>query len=185
MAIIRIGNKDLQTGGGEMGVAGKEVVQAGYWCPIPCDHPRESIAAMVGQPTAPPEQFIAGVTVPEYGMPYCGTPIGLPGPPYIPLGVPAGLQKHVIANDTHIHIPGPTDKLVINVKEEPGLSYPEPVKHVHITESSWVPPAEFIQPKHIEHQVVPGAYGGNCGPGAAAGANCAPAAAPPAGYDAP
>ena len=46
--------------------------------------------------------------------------------------------------------------MTIKVREEPGLSYPEPVKHVHIVERSQVPPAEFIQPKHIEHQVVPG-----------------------------
>ena len=105
MAIIRVGNKDLQ-GGGEMGVAGgNEVVQAGYWGPIPCDHPRASIAQAVGQPTAVPPEFIAGVTVPEYGMPYCGTPIGLPGPPHVPLGVPAGLQRHVMYNDTQMHIP--------------------------------------------------------------------------------
>lgn len=38
LAIIRVGNKDLQSGGG----AGPEgdVVQAGYWGPIPVHHPR-------------------------------------------------------------------------------------------------------------------------------------------------
>ena len=35
----------------------------------------------------------------------CGTPIGLPGPPSVPLGVPAGLQKHVIVNHTRVHLP--------------------------------------------------------------------------------
>ena len=43
-------------------------------------------------------------------MPMCGTPIGLPGPPRVPLGVPAGLQKHVIVNHTHVHLPEPTEQ---------------------------------------------------------------------------
>ncbi len=195
MAIIRVGNKDLQTGGGmdmagrkEVMQAGYDVQQAGYWGPIPCDHPRASIAQAVGQPTAAPAEFIAGVTVPEYGMPYCGTPIGLPGPPHVPLGVPAGLQRHTMINDTSMHIPGPTDHLTIKVREEPGLSYPEPVKHVHIVERSQIPPAEFIQPKHIEHQVVPG----TCAtPPAAVKIKSKPIPVPasgdcaPASYDAP
>src|SRR5215475_11582525 len=111
LAIIRIGNKDLQGGGGA-GAEG-DVVQAGYWGPLPVHHPKESIAAEVGQPTMPPPQFVAGMDVPEYGMPYCGTPIGLPGPPYVPLGVPAGLQKHVIENETHMSIPPPTEAVKI------------------------------------------------------------------------
>ena len=41
----------------------------------------------------PPPGYVAGVTAPQYGMPMCGTPIGLAGPPHIPLGVPAGLQR--------------------------------------------------------------------------------------------
>ena len=101
LAIIRLGNKDLQSGG-ERRAADNEVVQAGYWGPIPCEHPqRRSPQPLVSRPLLPP-QFIAGVTVPEYGMPYCGTPIGLPGPPHIPLGVPAGLQRHVIV-ERHVN----------------------------------------------------------------------------------
>ena len=53
---------------------------------------RRAWAARAGLPPG----FVAGVTAPQYGMPISGTPIGLPGPPHIPLGVPAGLQKHVI-----------------------------------------------------------------------------------------
>jgi hypothetical protein len=162
LAIIRLGNKDLQGGGGAMGEG--EVVQAGYWGPIPPHHPRESIAAEIGQPTAPPPQFIAGVTVPDYGMPYCGTPIGLPGPPHIPLGVPAGLQRHVITNETHMHIPPPTSEMKIKVAQIPGMSYPKPVDHVKIVERSMVPPVEFEQPHAVSHQVVPGAMD-NCPPG--------------------
>lgn len=166
LAIIRMGNKDLQGGGG---TPDGDVVQAGYWGPIPLHHPKESIAAEVGQPTMPPPQFVAGMDVPEYGMPYCGTPIGLPGPPHIPLGVPAGLQKHVIANETHMHIPPPTETFKIKVAQLPGMSYPKPVDHVKIVESSMVPPVEFNQPCDVAHQVVPGA---GCGPAGCADGNC-------------
>ncbi len=169
LAIIRLGNKDLQ-GGGAGGPGGNDVVQAGYWGPC---GPKCSIAGQVGQPTPPPPQFIAGVTVPEYGMPYCGTPIGLPGPPHIPLGVPAGLQRHVMNNHTHMHIPGPTEKIKIDVRQVPGLSYPKPPSHVHIVERSTVPPVEFRQPWHISHQVVPGAECSDCGENCADG-NCPP-----------
>ena len=44
-------------------------------------------------PVAPPD-VISGVNGPQYGMPITGTPIGLPGPPHIPLGHQAGLMKH-------------------------------------------------------------------------------------------
>jgi hypothetical protein len=173
LAIIRLGNKDLQMSGAG-GVAmngGGDVEPAGYWGPVPPGHPRHSIAGAVGQPTMPPPQFIAGVTAPEYGMPYCGTPIGLPGPPHIPLGVPAGLQRHVMHNKTHMHIPAPTKQVKISVKQTPGLSYPKPPSHVHITERSTVPPVEFRQPWHMSHQVVPGA---ECADGGCADGECPP-----------
>jgi hypothetical protein len=168
LAIIRLGNKDLQMGGGP---GAGDVVQAGYWGPCPPGHPKNSIAAAVGEPTAPPPQFVVGWDIPEYGMPYCGTPIGLPGPPHVPLGVPAGLQRHVIANETHMHIPPPTEAVHIKVAQVPGLSYPKPVDHVKIVERSMVPPVEFQQPCDVAHQVVPGAEGG-----------CPSGACPPGGY---
>ena len=103
-------------------------------------------------PTGTPAPFIAGMTAPEYGMPTCGTPIGLPGPPHVPLGVPAGLQRHVIANHTKMHIPSPVRKFKINVKEKPGFSYPKPVSRVHITEHKHMPPVIFHQPKGDHHE---------------------------------
>ena len=42
-------------------------------------------------PPAVPPNMIAGA--PQWGMPITGTPIGLPGPPHVPLGSPAGLQQ--------------------------------------------------------------------------------------------
>ncbi|MCC7083928.1 MAG: hypothetical protein IT427_02850 [Pirellulales bacterium] len=176
LAIIRLGNKDLQNAaaGGFAANRGGDVEQAGYWGPCPC--PKPSIAAQVGQPTAVPPQFVAGVTAPEWGMPYCGTPIGLPGPPHIPLGVPAGLQQHVMKNHTAMHIPGPTKKVKIDVKQEPGLSYPHPASHVHIVERSTVPPVEFRQPWHMSHQVVPGVQcgDGECSDGQCSDGQCSP-----------
>ena len=80
--------------------------------------------------------YVAGVTGPQYGMPMCGTPIGLPGPPHVPLGVPAGLQKHEIVNHTRVCLPEPTHKIKVDVKEKPGYSYPQPPNHVRIVERS-------------------------------------------------
>src|SRR5262249_6545236 len=111
----------------------------------------------------------------EYGMPYCGTPIGLPGPPHIPLGVPAGLQRHIMTNETHMHIPPPTPEVKIKVAQIPGMSYPKPVDHVKIVEMSRVPPLEFNQLCDVAHQDGPGAAGG-CGPG-----GCGPEGCPPGG----
>jgi hypothetical protein len=80
--------------------------------------------------------MIAGVNAPQYGMPMTGTPIGLPGPPHIPLGHPAGLKKHVIHNHTHMNIPRPVEKVKMNVRMQPGMSYPNPVSRVRITEQN-------------------------------------------------
>ena len=81
-----------------------------------------------------PVGYVAGVTMPQYGMPMCGTPIGLPGPPHVPLGVLAGLQSHTMVNHTKVKMPEPTHKMKIDVKEKPGYCYPEPPDHVRIVE---------------------------------------------------
>jgi hypothetical protein len=99
------------------------------------------LAGGSGYPTGaplPPSMpgMISGVSAPQYGMPMSGTPIGLPGPPHIPLGHPAGLQKHVIRNRTHMHIPRPVEKVKMNVRLQPGYSYPNPVSRVRITEQN-------------------------------------------------
>ena len=44
-------------------------------------------------------------------MPITGTPIGLAGPPHVPLGVPAGLQQHVMVNHTRVCLPQPETKM--------------------------------------------------------------------------
>jgi hypothetical protein len=97
----------------------------------------------VGMPTSssapmpvPPNMIAGG---PQWGMPITGTPIGLPGPPHVPLGVPAGLQQHVIKNKTRVLLPPPVSKMEMTVKQRPGLNYPRPVDHVHVDEAQREP----------------------------------------------
>jgi len=186
MAIVRVGNKDLEVPGGDAefigmpgmggplpfaptgiglpggggpgcgpdcaggpgggcgpgGACGPGGCGQGVCCPGPTG----------AMPAGVPPQFVAGVTAPNYGMPMSGTPIGLPGPPHVPLGVPAGLQKHVIANHTKFHIPSPVKKFKINVAEKPGFSYPKPVNRVHITERKHMAPVLFHQPLGDKHE---------------------------------
>jgi hypothetical protein len=129
MAIVRIGNIDLQVPGGE-GQNG--VVPAGYYQPVGGQGAMPPGYGPLGSQMPPP--YMSGVTVPEYGMPMSGTPIGLPGPPHIPLGGPAGLQRHVISNHTPTCIPSPSPCFNVHVRQDPGLSYPKPVSSVRIHE---------------------------------------------------
>jgi hypothetical protein len=147
LAIVRLGNKDLQVAGGRGNDGG--VAQASYQCPS--DGGSSNAAPMpmgtpVGGYSTMPTNYIAGVNAPQYGMPMCGTPIGLPGPPSVPLGVPAGLQKHVMKNHTKVHLPEPTDKIRIDVRETPGYSYPRPASHASITERTSPGLGWFKQP---------------------------------------
>jgi hypothetical protein len=88
-------------------------------------------------PPAVPPNMIAGA--PTWGMPITGTPIGLPGPPHVPLGVPAGLQRHTMKNRTRVMIPPPVSHMHLSVKQRPGLNYPRPVNHVHVDETQREP----------------------------------------------
>jgi hypothetical protein len=85
-----------------------------------------------GQP--PMNPVIAGAVAPAWGMPITGTPIGLPGPPDLPLGGPAGLRSHTVRNNTKTHIPEPVDHFLLDVKQKPGIKIPDPVKHVEYEE---------------------------------------------------
>lgn len=152
LAIIRLGNKDLQVPGMDQGMIGGggmggDISLAG------CDSGMLGPGGMVGPGGVPP-QFVAGMTAPEYGMPITGTPIGLPGPPHIPLGGPAGLQKHVIRNHTFVHMPQPVEKVKIHVKQAPGMTYPKPASRAFITERAFSPPRFFHQPFWSKHQHV-------------------------------
>lgn len=194
LAIIRLGNKDLEMPGGLY--QDGEVIQAGFshlldggcgssscglggcggsgcglghssrigngGCPI----------QNVGEPYGPggmPAALVSAVT-PQYGMPITGTPIGLPGPPHIPLGSPAGLKKHIMRNHTKRHIPAPNQKVAIHVRQRPGQSYPQPANKVWITEDTIHPSVHYGYQKfgapptgHV-HFTGAGCNGINCGP---------------------
>ena len=158
LAIVRLGNKDLQVPGGDAEVHGGRRWSGG------ARTAGTSAVGRVGGPRAdgmpdrrhadrmPAGHFIAGVTAPQYGMPMSGTPIGLPGPPHVPLGVPAGLQKHMIVNHTRVHIAGADREVRIDVKQKPGISYPKPANHVRIVEHKHMPPVLFHQPLGDKHE---------------------------------
>jgi hypothetical protein len=190
LAIIRIGNKDLEIPGGGDGAGGMEggLVQAGFnsgyssgygGMPMACGPSGAGgpggPGGKVGGPMSPasraglPPAFVSGMTAPQYGMPITGTPIGLPGPPHLPMGAPAGLQAHSIKNNTKSHIPGPVKHFRMTVKQEPGFNYPDPVASVHVKEYSTTNPLLFKQPmqsKYRGDQTVPGCRNGQCNDGA-------------------
>jgi hypothetical protein len=161
LAIVRVGNKDLEVPGGDTELVGGGFGGGGGPLPMGAGGPgacggcgpNACFPGITGaMPAGTPAPFIAGMTAPQYGMPITGTPIGLPGPPHVPLGVPAGLQKHVIANHTKLHIPAPTRKFRVDVAEKPGFSYPKPVNQVSITEHNHMPPVIFHQPHGDKHE---------------------------------
>ena len=154
MAIVRVGNKDLQVPNEGGGVQEAGIMQTGFNQPLaagpagaPCPCPGGVAgpggSAMYGGMPGP---YISGVTMGQYGMPMVGTPIGLPGPPHIPLGVPAGLQSHTIANHTKVNLPPPTKAVRVDVAQKPGISYPRPANHVVIHERTNPGNRVFKQP---------------------------------------
>jgi len=168
LAIIRIGNKDLESGGAGTGsLAGAGGDGAGGGTPIGVAAPLGMPCG--GDPSQLPPAFLAGMTAPEYGMPITGTPIGLPGPAHIPLGVPAGLRRHTITNHTKMHIPPPTRHLKLHVQQNPGLSYPKPAHRAYISERSDVPHIQLRQPHEDKTR-----YADNGGPDPDAMGPCPP-----------
>jgi len=163
LAVVRLGNKDVELAGAEQGVGGFGGVMGGgfdgnAYCPP-------------GYGGGLPPNYVAGVTAAQYGMPMSGTPIGLPGPPHIPLGGPAGLQRHVMKNHTHMDIPQPTEQFKIHVRSQPGQSYPQPANRVWIREQMIHPALPFEQPHYDMHERV---GGGVPGPYGAGGEYCPP-----------
>ena len=179
LAIIRLGDKDIEMGGelgGAMAAAGgyygpAGMGMAGMPAPIApamtdgCGCGAHGAPGMAGPPRLP--GFIAGVTAPQYGMPITGTPIGLAGPPHIPLGAPAGLKSHVIKNHTHMNIPRPVSKLKIDIRQQPGQSYPNPVRNMRITEQNINPGIPNARPHYMKASQ-------RVGPPVGAGAYCPP-----------
>jgi len=186
LAIIRIGNKDLQApgsanAGGGMPLAGMPGGPGGPGGGGACGVAGPLGMPFGGDPSQLPPAFVAGMTAPEYGMPRVGTPIGLPGPAHIPLGVPAGLQRHTITNHTKHHIPPPSRSLGLHVQQSPGLSYPKPARHAYVSERHEVPHIHLKQPPESRTRFVgnggpdPDAFGpGRIIPGSEADLPCPP-----------
>lgn len=173
MVILRFGNKDLQPPA-SMVAADGTISQVAYTTydgsqgemapPMPIQVlpgavgggvPGPMIAAGGGFPGQPPMPVAGMGNMPPWGMPITATPIGLPGPPHLPLGGPAGLRSHTIRNLSPNHVPEPTKDLLIDVKHNPGYSVPEPVRHIQYTENHPV-----YGPGQVSSPVAGGGGGG-------------------------
>ena len=179
LGILRLGNKDVEmpTAGG---VREGEVIEGGVIIPashrqgfrggapvpfsvLPAANASAPSSGYYGQVPyganpvggAYPPPHVAGLTTPSWGMPITGTPIGLPGPAHIPLGGPAGLNKHSIYNHTKMDIPEPTQHLQYDVKQHPGQSYPQPAHRVWVNERAQHAAPAMQQPYGNQYQCVP------------------------------
>ncbi len=158
MAVVRLGNKDLQlpSADGSFTGAGESMVDGGYVGGYPGGAmPPMARQDVGGDGMRLAANYISGVTAPNYGMPFTGTPIGLPGPPHIPLGGPAGLRRHVMRNRTNVRMPDPNDSLTIDVRQRPGYSYPSPPSHVRIREDNIHAGMSYRQPAAYRRQLLP------------------------------
>ncbi|MFO1096199.1 MAG: hypothetical protein U0992_23265 [Planctomycetaceae bacterium] len=149
MAVIRIGNMDLempaQMGGAVQQTAYEADGSKGQFAPpAPIGHfahngstvPGDMMMGGPGGPAQPPyDPILAQSGAMMYGMPYTGTPIGLAGPPHIPLGRPASLQSHTVRNTSDDQLPRPVENMLIDVKHNPPVRMPPPVSYVQYEES--------------------------------------------------
>jgi len=159
LAIVRLGNKDLEI---PSEMTDSDAVRAASYTqdvyqPAP-GGPRP-MGTNAGNASTMPSTYISGVNGPQYGMPMSGTPIGLPGPPHVPFGIPAGLQKHTIRNHTSVKIPKPTRGIKIDVKQQPGFTYPRPANHAFILERTAPPLGLNRQPVSDKREVIRPSYG--------------------------
>lgn len=185
MVVLRMGNMDLEMpnhGAAPRASAmtdanGNAIEQVSFWTadgnngehipptPIAVEGslgvPGPMMVGGPGGPGRPAINPISGVGgTPVWGMPITGTPIGLPGPPHLPLGAPAGLKSHTVRNLTKQNIPEPTDHLLIDVKHEPGINMPAPVKHIQYSEKHPIfSPGEVSHPAWSLPNQQPGGFG--------------------------
>jgi len=158
LAILRIGNLDLQLPGQMLASADTNVQRAQHFegegyvnqGPTPAGPiengytnsyqgmpgPPQGMPTAGFAPQVTPPGAMSGINGPQWGMPITGTPIGLPGPPHIPLGHQAGLTKHTIKNRTRVMMPPPVHQMKMTVKQRPGMNYPRPVNRVNISEAN-------------------------------------------------
>lgn len=151
MVVLRVGNKEMNFEEAQLQADGSVTPvsfqtadgDVGEYLPpspigfIPADVrgvPGAMIAAGGGYPGQSAPVSGMGPT-PVWGMPMSSTPIGLPGPPHLPLGGPAGLKSHTMRNMSKNHMPDPVDHMLIDVEHNPGYSVPEPVKYIDYKET--------------------------------------------------
>ncbi len=162
LAVLRVGNMDLEVpnnpntssnaqannaaNDGQIQQAAYKTVdgsQGQYVAPVPIARmnqteggiPGPAMMASAGAPGQPAYSPISGAPgMPVWGQPITATPIGLPGPPSLPFGKPATFRKHTVRNLTKMDLPKPPSELLIDVKHEPGLRMPEPVRHIQYLE---------------------------------------------------
>jgi hypothetical protein len=174
LGIIRLGNKDVEAAGG-MGFGGGEMIPQGVIVPAnfqggPVPYAASPVAyggpgghlASGGYPAVMlpggqgiPPSNVAGVSVPEWGMPITSTPIGLPGPAHIPFGHPAGLKSHTIHNHTHVELPKPTRHLRMDVMQHPKQNYPASPHRAWVYEKQEHPAPAMHQPHGDTFHCVP------------------------------
>ena len=99
--------------------------------------------------------YVAGATIAPWGIPVTATPLGLPGPPHLPLGGPAGLQSYTLHNHTKVDMPAPVNDFNVHMRQVPGYSYPKPVSEVRIREHSFTPSSRNVQPGAVRNQLIP------------------------------
>jgi hypothetical protein len=157
LAIIRLGNKDEEMpGSAPMLGDNSGVIHASYQPMLPqMGGPAMGCMVPGGPGGMMPPSYVSGVTTPEWGMTSSGTPIGLVGPPHLPLGSPAGLRRHTMNNNTHMSLPKPTHHVTIDVKQQPGFHYPQPANHVSIREQTIEPTPFYSQPLSDRYQNIP------------------------------
>ena len=164
MVVLRFGNKNLEMQTAEVAANGtfQQVSYTVYsgqqgqmMAPVPIAMlpagihgvPAAMIVAGSGQPGQPIVPVAGMGMTPPWGMPSVATPIGLPGPPHLPLGGPAGLRSHTIRNRSDNRIPPPVSDLLVDVKHSPGWNIPRPVQHIQYEESHPVhAPGELAHP---------------------------------------
>ena len=156
MAVLRIGNKNYELGlssgsqitktgpNGEILQASHNVdgIQGGFAEPMAIGFvgtqggiPHTQIMGGPSYPGMPAVNMVSGLNTAPWGMPRSATPIGLPGPPHIPLGGPAALQSHTIRNNTPVNVGKPVEHMLIDVEHEPGISLPHPVNYINYKET--------------------------------------------------
>ena len=163
MVVLRVGNKNFERQGGNDPTTDLDngLQQVNYNAdgekgeivpPVPIGTPGSSFAGVpgpmiVGGPGGPSGPVAGMNGTPMWGMPVTSTPIGLPGPPHLPFGAPAGLKSHTVRNLTKHELPNPVDHMLVDVKHEPGMRLPKPVKHVEYSEKHPIyGPGQVSQP---------------------------------------